>query len=237
MYAYIKARPKKERKRLPKKYANFLATALVLSGVFLLAQVIWPILGWYLYEMPTYSEMIESPLATTFVRAAEVVAGPSSSDSFKPGTWFIGGESFNAAETSLKTYTITVPKLKIDSATVEVGGDDLKKSLVAWPTSALPGAYGNNIVFGHSELPQFASPSNFSGIFTHLMDLTKGDSVLVDYDGVRYKYQVVEKKIVSPTDLSVLEQRFDAAYITLITCEPPGTIWTRGVVRAQLVQI
>lgn len=235
MYAYIKTKPKKE--RLPKKISGFLASAFVLTGVFLLGQVVWPIAGWYLFLMPNYTRVIASPLASTFVRAAEVVAGPSSSDSFKPGTWFAESQSFDATNTVLKTYTISVPKLEIDAATVEVGGDDLKKSLVAWPTSALPGAYGNNIVFGHSELPQFASPNNYSGIFTHLMDLTSGDEILVDYDGVRYKYQVVDKKIVSPTDLSVLEQRFDAAYITLITCEPPGTTWTRGVVRAQLVQI
>jgi len=39
---------------------------------------------------------------------------------------------------------------------------------------------------------------------------------------------------VQPTDLSVLEQRFDGRYLTLITCTPPGTYLRRLVVVAQI---
>ena len=69
------------------------------------------------------------------------------------------------------------------------------------------------------------------------MDLEKGDEIYLDFDQVRYKYLVVDKKIVEPSDLSVLEQRFDSGYVTLITCVPPGTVWKKGVIRARLSQI
>ena len=69
------------------------------------------------------------------------------------------------------------------------------------------------------------------------MSLDDGDEIYLDYDQVRYRYLVVDKKVVEPTDLSVLEQRFDAGYVTLITCVPPGTIWKRGVIRARLVNL
>ena len=39
---------------------------------------------------------------------------------------------------------------------------------------------------------------------------------------------------VQPTDLSVLEQRFDNRYLTLITCSPPGTWLRRLILRAQI---
>lgn len=69
------------------------------------------------------------------------------------------------------------------------------------------------------------------------MDLDDGDEILVDADGIRYKYIVFDKKVIEPTNLSVLEQRFDQAYLTLITCVPPGTLWKRGVVKARLASL
>lgn len=206
--------------------------AFFLMGLFLIGQALWPIASWYLFVSPEFAEKIVSPLASTFpplVRAAEA-------ESYEPGAWF-KNQKAQAAQPSgfLKSYVISIPKLEIEDARVSPGGD-LKKSLVAWPTSGLPGAYGNNIVFGHSELPQFANPKNYSGIFTHIMELEKGDEIFVDYDGIRYRFEVQTKKVVEPTDISVLEQRFDASYITLITCVPPGTLWKRGIVQARLAQ-
>lgn len=247
IYRYIKAKPKNPRQRMSRKLSGFLTGIFFLVGCFLLLQVAYPILGWYFLVMPSYTKRLVSPLASNFrmerspiypvvVQAAEAIK-PSSSDSYKLQTWFSGTKTFSEVAAVPTTYALTIPKLKISVASVQVGGDDLKRSLIAWPTSALPGNYGVNVIFGHSELPQFASPSSYSGIFTQLLDLTNGDLIFVDYDGVRYKYEVVDKKIVSPTDLSVLEQRFDAAYITLITCTPPGTTWMRGVVVGKLTQI
>jgi len=37
--------------------------------------------------------------------------------------------------------------------------------------------------------------------------------------------------------ISVLEQKYDASYLTLVTCVPPGTYWKRLVVKAKLVQL
>lgn len=199
--------------------------------------------------MPAYSRNIISPLASNFnsfnsrslvapVRAADIaptVALYANNDSYQPSSWFPEAKPFTAAlNSNLKTYTLSIPKLKIDTAAVQIGGEDLKKSLVAWPSSAVPGDYGTNIVFGHSELPQFANTKDYSGIFTHLMELSDGDTIFVDYDGVRYKYLVFDQQVIDPDNLSVLEQRFDNRYLTLITCVPPGTLWKRGVIRAKL---
>lgn len=197
-------------------------------GLFLIGQAVLPVAFWYLFNMPELSGKIISPLASTFpslVSAAEV-------DSYKPANWFPTSTP-KPEKKEIKTYTLTIPKLDIDAATVEFDGD-LKKSLAAWPTSPAPGTYGNNIIFGHSELPQFANNKSYAGIFTFLMNLNKSDEILVDYDGVRYKYLVSDKKVVDANDLSVLEQRFDTGYLTLITCVPPGTLWKRGIIKAKL---
>lgn len=218
MQTYLKA-PAKKVAQKPKKIMGFSSILFLILGLFLIFQAAWPVMGWYLSSLPAD---IVSP-----IWAVE-------NKSYEPSEWFTNlPKDLTTVGSVLKSYTISVPKLKIDNATVEIGGD-LKKSLVAWPTSALPGSWGNNIIFGHSELPQFASPTNYSGIFTHIMELEQGDEIVITYDDVKYTYKVIDKKVIEPTDISVLEQRYDSAYVTLITCVPPGTLWKRGVIKAQI---
>ena len=64
-----------------------------------------------------------------------------------------------------------------------------------------------------------------------------GDEIFINYDNIKYKYRVEEMYEVKPTNLSVLDQRFDGRYLTLITCSPPGTYLRRLVVKAHLVDI
>lgn len=235
-----------------KRISGFLSIVFLFVGLVLVGQVIYPIFSWYIFTLPIYSQKIITPLASNFfpanisnlpsiVRASDIsptVSLYANNNSYQPSSWFPQARPFSQAFNSdLRVYTVSIPKLKIDNATVEIGGDNLKKSLIAWPTSAIPGNYGVNIIFGHSELPQFANPTDYSGIFTHIMDLESGAVILVDYDGVRYKYIVSDKKVVDPDDLSVLEQRFDDRYLILITCVPPGTLWKRGVVKARMAQL
>lgn len=156
------------------------------------------------------------------------------SDYSNPNSWFTG-VSFEEGQD--KYYYLTIKKLNIRGAKVKIGGSDLFKSLIAWPTGALPGSMGNTIVFGHSALPIFYNPSSYTTMFTHVYDLRSGDEIEIDYDGVKYKYVVESKKTISPTDLSVLEQNYASSKLVLITCVPPGTYLKRGVITAKLVQI
>lgn len=254
LYRYIKAKSGKSSyiNRAPKKKSKksrflfgLISTSLFISGIFIVGQAIFPIVAWYVFSLPLYASGISSPLATNFhpeqsplfpamVVASETI-NPQKAKSYDANSWFAGANNFTS-NIAIKTYSLSIPKIGINKAVVKVGDIDLKKSLIAWETSALPGNYGNNIIFGHSELPQFASPTRYDGIFTYIMDLEEGDIIEAVYDGVNYQYKVIYKKVVSPNDLSVLEQRFDNSYITLITCVPPGTLWMRGVVVGQLVK-
>ena len=137
---------------------------------------------------------------------------------------------------TVRYYTISIPKVRIENATVEFGANDLKKSLIGWTDSSLPGSLGTNIVFGHSTLPQFYNPVSYTTIFSLLPTLERGDPIYLNYDGVSYKYLVFDMKTVDPEDYSILDQRFDDSYLTLITCVPPGTYWKRLVVKAKVVK-
>jgi sortase A len=150
--------------------------------------------------------------------------------------WFAEAPKLPTRETKITHYNISIPKLKIENAVVAIGGEDLSESLIQYPGTALPGEYGNTVIFGHSVLPQFYNPKNYKTIFSTLPTLKEGDEILVDFDGIRYRYVVVKMVEVSPNDVSVLEQRYDGEYLSLVTCVPPGTYLRRLIVKAKLVK-
>ncbi len=153
----------------------------------------------------------------------------------RPSTWFYGDPHLPQVEYKVRYYKLSVPRLKIQDAVVEIGGEDLSKSLVHYKGTAIPGRFGNAIIFGHSTLPQLYSPKNYLTIFSYLPSLKKEDDIIVDYDGITYTFRVSEMIEVKPEDIQILEQRYDSSYLSLVTCVPPGTTLRRLVVRAKLV--
>lgn len=146
-----------------------------------------------------------------------------------------------SAAAQLQHYTIDIPKLNISNAVVTNGGTDLNKSLIAFPGTALPGEFGAPVIFGHSVLRQFYNPSEknprrYNSIFSTIMTLKVGDEIYVTYDNIRYTYIVQEKTEVKPTDVYILNQKYDEKRLKLVTCTPEGTYLRRGVVTAQMVR-
>jgi sortase A len=210
-----------------------------ISGVIILAGVVYPIVSYNTVYPKTYTKLI-SPLADSGSQVQGVIAGSINdvSDDTKASSWFTGGASagdFTVPKVSY--YTITIPRLKVDDATVAIGGEDLSKSLIQYPGTANPGKSGNAVIFGHSILPLFNDPKNYISIFTMLPTMKKGDEVFINYDGVSYTYRVEEMFEVSPTDIQVLDQDKSDSFLTLVTCVPPGDPRDpkRLIVRARIV--
>jgi sortase A len=132
-------------------------------------------------------------------------------------------------------YTLSIPNLGISQAIVKYGHTDLKKSLIQYPDTAMPGTLGNTVIFGHSVLPQFFSPTNYVSIFSTLHTLKNGDRVELVYDNTTYTYAIYDMYEVEPEELSPLAQTFDDRRLTIITCTPPGTYLRRLIIRASLV--
>jgi len=141
------------------------------------------------------------------------------------------------ANSPVKSYHLTIPKIGIKNANVEVGGEDLAKTLVHYLPRSLPGEFGNVVIFGHSTLPQIYNVKDYKTIFTYLPSLNKGDEIIVKMGDTSYRYEVYDMFVVKPDQISVLEQATDASYLTLITCVPPGTYWNRLVVKAKLTKL
>jgi len=53
----------------------------------------------------------------------------------------------------------------------------------------------------------------------------------------KYKYKIVEKKVVKPTDVSVLKQEKWKKISTLMTCTPVWTALRRLIIKSELSQM
>ena len=166
---------------------------------------------------------------------ANSVVNLSGVDYTSARNWFPENDYQNTQNVS--TYSLTIPKLKIEKALVSTTNDDLSQSLVHYGGSGIPGNPGNAVVFGHSTLPQLFNPKNYKTIFATLHTLKVGDEIFIEYDGIVYKFVIASRKIIDPTDTSVLAQDIDGSFLTLITCTPPGTYWKRLVLKAKLEKV
>jgi len=243
-YIYVKKSTTKrvknhKKSKINPKYRKLFAFGFFIIGISTFVYALFPIIKFQFFYSSRFSQII-SPLSTKFYNQGGSIIEDNSTDYTQISNWFVqDGKEINfpsliSSNSTNKTYYLSIPKLKIKDALVEVGSMDLKKSLIQYPQTALPGQLGNTVVFGHSVLPQFYNPKAYMTIFSTVYTLKNGDEIFLKYDNIEYKYIIEDMFEVKPTDFSVLEQRYDSKYLTLVTCSPPGTYLRRLIVKAKL---
>lgn len=136
---------------------------------------------------------------------------------------------------------IVIPKINVevpvvyDVASVQENAiqSGLERGVVHYTTTSKPGEQGNTVIVGHSS-NNLLNSGKYKFAFVLLNRLENGDTLSLTKDGKRYVYKVTEKKIVKPTDVSVLGST-DKSIVTLITCDPPGTSINRLIIRAEQI--
>lgn len=213
-----------------RKVIKLSALISAISGIVILVSSIWPIIEYQLTNSRTYTKLL-SPLSSEKIN--------TNIDYTKASNWLpdANKKSDQDIESKVAFYVISIPKLKIKDAVVAIGGEDLSKSLVQYPGTALPGRNGSSVIFGHSILPIFYNPKNYTSIFSTLPTLKNGDDIFIQYDGVSYSYKVEELFEIYPSDIQILEQNPTDSFLTLVTCVPPGDPRNpkRLIVRARVV--
>lgn len=237
LYSYAKRKV-----YLTKKIISVLSILFMVIGIGILSWTLYPIISYELVYGQKFNELVR-PAPVDFIRQTIVakipqVLGIENSDFTKASVWFPRALNIKLTSNtaSVNSYTLDVPKVGIMEADVKVGSDDLSKSLIHF-TGPLPGNFGNPVIFGHSTLLWFYDPKNYKSIFSKLPELDIDDDIFVHLDNITYRYKVYEMKVVSPETVSVLDQDYGQATITLVTCVPPGTYFKRLIVRGKLVTL
>lgn len=111
----------------------------------------------------------------------------------------------------------------------------LRDGVVHYPGTAEPGERGNFFVTGHSSYYLW-DPGKYKDVFARLHDLEVGDEYTIFWNQNVYKYRIVERKVVPPSDTSVLDQPSNKQISTLMTCTPVGTAKDRLILVAEQIQ-
>lgn len=225
-----------------KKLKKAFGISFIFIGLTSLLYFFFPIISYYVYLSTSISSMdIESPLPKiTDVGQTETVSGLLSSGILGVTTDKNDARNLlpnrkSANSNAVIEYSLSIPSQKIYNAKVSATDYDLSKHLVQYfSTSSNPIDKGTTIIFGHSSLPYWFDPADYTKIFSKIHLLKIGQKFTLHVDNKDYKYQVVSKTIISSKDPRLFYQNFDNSYVSLVTCTPPGTTWKRLVVRGVL---
>lgn len=207
-------------------------------GVFVLTQAALPLVSYQIWEWTSLKS--NAQLATPLIEQqngflSNKVLGVSIAQANQELT---AGLPFTTRtyKPNYDSFTLTIPKLKINSAIVKVDGENPDRSLVLLRGMALPGEKGNVFIAGHSGYYRLFGPDDwYLSIFKNLNDLKVGDQIITTVQGQDFTYKVKSMKVVNPTDLSVLRPPdSNGRYISLMTCVPPGTFMKRLIVLGEL---
>lgn len=141
---------------------------------------------------------------------------------------------------NINDFSISIPKINLEAKVIpEVDpnneqeySEKLKQGVAQAKGSYLPGQGGTTLLFSHSTDSIF-DISKYDALFYGVKDLKDGDEIKIYFEGKEYRYKMIDRKIISPTDLTSLKNT--KADLILSTCYPPGTNWQRLLVFAKEV--
>lgn len=122
---------------------------------------------------------------------------------------------------------IKIPKIGVEKAVVQgVSVEDLKKGPGHYPDTPMPGQAGNAAIAGHR--------TTYGAPFYNLDELAPNDPIFVSTTQGSFRYEVIETKIVKPSQVDVLDATDDNR-LTLTTCHPRFSASQRMIVTAKLI--
>jgi sortase A len=212
----------------------------IAGGVLVLLFVAYQLWGTSIYEANA-----QSKLRNEFASIEQ--AAKSSSTSASSSSTATSSSTTAAAETTAPATTrpantdpsqppktggavahLVISKIGLDKIVVQgVSVDDLKRSPGHYPTTVFPGQLGNAGIAGHR--------TTYGAPFNRLDELQNGDEIKVTTLQGSFTYVVDSKRVVDPTEVSVLNNTPNEARLTLTTCNPKYSAATRLIIGAKLV--
>lgn len=232
-------------KRYMKLFAiRFVAYFAVFAGTFATLAQFGPIaLAEFNYRRDqvfnvkyTLPQQVVTSEGTTELPFPSVSPGGEDGDGF--GT-LLGNQ--NLIQPISTDYGIVIEKInanakvipQIDPADEKAYIKALQEGVVEAKGSTVPGEPGNIYIFSHSTDAPW-NIARYNAIFYLLREMVPGDRIIIFYQGRRYDYIVFDKTVSQPDDISFLANRYNKPVLTLQTCDPPGTLLNRLIVRAKL---
>ncbi len=201
-----------------------LGKTLISVGVLILLFVVYQLWGTGLThdrEQKNLRSQFARTLAGPSPAAADTVPTSPSSPTTAPTTTIAAAVPDGDA-----VAVINIPKIGLDEVVVEgVGVEELKKGVGHYPDTKMPGEAGNAALAGHR--------TTYGHPFNRIDELVAGDDISITTKAGTFHYSVIEKKVVTPESIEVLDNTKDNR-LTLTTCHPKYSAESRLIVIAQL---
>ena len=138
-------------------------------------------------------------------------------------------------ENKITENRLYIPKIDINLPYSTGGAETMERG--AWwrkPENGNPKDGGNFVLSAHRFIMGLTPQQTLrKSPFYNIDKLTVGDEIIIDYNGVRYNYVIIEKQSVKP-DAAEIEQRTDQPQLTLYSCTLGGANDGRDVIIAKL---
>lgn len=137
-------------------------------------------------------------------------------------------------------FSIVIPKLNAVSkviANIDAGNpgiymEAIREGVAHAAGSGFPGTGKTVYLFAHSTNGEW-NAVRYNAVFFLLNDLVPDDEIWLVYNQKLRAYRVIDKKVVSASDVSYLTGYQEGETLILQTCWPPGTILKRLLVFAK----
>jgi sortase A len=187
--------------------------ALITAGVVVLLFVGYQLWGTGLSERASQNKLKKQFSAPTTVPTPTPPAGALAPSASAPS-----GEAI---------AHLVIPKIGVDKYVVDgVSTPQLRQGPGHYPGTPSPGQPGNAAIAGHR--------TTYGAPFYRLNELQPGDPIVVTTRAGEYHYEVIDSKVVKPTDVSVLDPTPDNR-LTLTTCTPRFSASSRLIVISHMV--
>ncbi len=112
---------------------------------------------------------------------------------------------------------------------------ELENWVIRYPSSAKPWEVWNTFIFWHSSNFPWIK-WDYNDVFSLLDKVNFDDTIIVYYNQKEYKYKIREKKVIKPSDVSILKRKKWDKEITIMTCWPIGTTLNRLILIWDLIE-
>lgn len=225
--------------------------ALIVLGFGILVFTGYPYASYYVEKLFAKEDAeVLSSGGDGDVLAVESRFSPQYFDNVEQNIAKVSAELANAPEDYSSVtgeFYLTIPKIDINRVPVQINVDsfDEEKYLEVLHTrfahfkgTSIPGKPGTTFVYSHSTPEWYArTHRNYvPSMFTFLVDLSVGDEILVEYNGMKYTYTVTRVYESNPDDLSPVFEQTSRKLLKLMTCSPPGVGTDRLIVVTEQIK-
>lgn len=218
-----------------KKPSSF---SMRIIGLWILAFALGGIVGPVMLPTRLEASYLLSSFQEKQKKAEEPPLPPSAAVIYDP----LMGSDGNQIVPADQNFSIIIPKIgvnarvipAVDPGNTKAYEEALKAGVAHASTSFFPNEDGTVYLFSHStNYDWFVKDLN--AVFYLLKNLDSGDQIILVYKGTIYTYQLQEKRVVKPSEISFMAPIPGEKRLILQTCWPPGSTTERLLIFANLI--